>query len=70
MSWLGGIRRLHRRYWSLLVRGPLANLAVARFDELVDVIRHALKKLQYRPDLLNGCLTETGLALGLRNPTN
>ncbi|WP_317453825.1 transposase [Streptomyces sp. CBMA152] len=46
--------------WSLLVRGPLANLAVGSFDELVDVIRQALKKIQYRPDLIDGCLVETG----------
>lgn len=56
--------------WSLLVRGPLANLAVAAFDELVDVVRHALKKLQYRPDLIDGCLAETGLTLNFRNSTN
>lgn len=45
--------------WSLLVRGPLANLAVDGFDELVNVIRRALKKIQYRPDLIDGGLSET-----------
>jgi hypothetical protein len=56
--------------WSLLVRGPLANLAVAGFDELVRTVRHAPKKLQYRPDLIDGCLAETGLAISFRNFTH
>jgi hypothetical protein len=56
--------------WSLLVRGPLANLAVGSFDELVYVVRQVLKKIQYRPDLIDGCLTETGLVLESRNFTH
>ena len=35
--------------WSVLKRGDLANLAVASFGHLVQVIRHGLKKIQYRP---------------------
>ena len=49
--------------WSVLKRGVLANLAVAGFGHLVQVIRHGLKKIQYRPDLIEGCLAGTGLAL-------
>ena len=49
--------------WSVLMRGVLANLAVASFAHLVQVIRHGLKKIQYQPDLMEGCLAGTGLAL-------
>jgi hypothetical protein len=37
--------------WSALKRGVLANLAVASFAHLVQVIRHGLKK-----SLIEGCL--------------
>ena len=49
--------------WSLLKRGVPANLAVASFAHLVHVIRHGLKKIQYRPHLIDGCLTPTGLTI-------
>nr|BFE88190.1 hypothetical protein GCM10020093_107910 [Planobispora longispora] len=49
--------------WSLLNRGGLANLAVTGLDELVRVVKRGLKKIQYRPHLIDGCLAETGLAL-------
>jgi transposase len=49
--------------WSLLKRGVLANLAVADFRQLVRVVKRGLKKIQYRPHLVNGCLAETGLTL-------
>ena len=49
--------------WSVLKRGVLANLAVASFAHLVQVIRHGLKKLQYQPRLIEGCLAGTGLTL-------
>jgi hypothetical protein len=49
--------------WSVLKRGVLANLAVAGFAHLVQVIRHGLKKLQYQPGLIEGCLAGTGLTL-------
>jgi MFS family permease len=44
-------------------RGVLANLAVASFAHLVQVIRHGLKKIQYRPGLIEGCLPGTGLIM-------
>ena len=47
----------------MLKRGDLANLAVASFGHLVQVIRHGLKKVQYRPGLIEGCLAGTGLTL-------
>ena len=49
--------------WPVLKRGVLANLAVASFGHLVQVIRHGLKKIQYQPRLIEGCLAGTGLAL-------
>ena len=49
--------------WSVLRRGVLANLAVASFANLVQVIRHGLKKIQYQPRLIEGCLAGTGLIL-------
>ena len=49
--------------WSVLKRGVLANLAVASFGHLVQVIRHGLKKIQYQPGLIDGCLAGTGLTL-------
>ncbi len=47
----------------MLKRGVLANLAVASFAHLVQVIRHGLKKIQYQPRLIEGCLAGTGLTL-------
>ena len=47
----------------MLKGGALANLAVASFAHLVQVIRHGLKKIQYQPGLIEGCLAGTGLAL-------
>ena len=47
----------------MLKRGVLANLAVASFAHLVQVIRHGLKKIQYQPSLIEGCLAGAGLTL-------
>lgn len=49
--------------WSLLKRGELANLTITGLDHLLRVIRRSLKKIQYRPQLIDGCLTGTGLPL-------
>ena len=49
--------------WSVLKRGVLANLAVTSFAHLIQVIRHGLKKIQYQPRLIEGCLIGTGLSL-------
>ncbi|WP_405957261.1 hypothetical protein [Streptomyces phaeochromogenes] len=32
-------------------------------DALAALTRTRLKKMQYRPDLLDGCITKTGLSL-------
>jgi DDE superfamily endonuclease len=48
--------------WSLLKRA-IANFAAADLDALVRIVKRKLKKIQYRPHLINGCLAETGLTL-------
>ncbi len=48
--------------WSLL-RRALANFAVTDLPGLVRIVKRKLKKIQYRPQLLTGCLTQTGLTL-------
>ncbi|MDP9864889.1 transposase [Streptosporangium brasiliense] len=49
--------------WSLLNRDGLANLAATGLDHLTRVIKRGLKKIQYRPYLIDGCLAGTGLLL-------
>ena len=46
--------------WSLLKRS-MANFAAADLDGLVGIIKRKLKKVQYRPRLINGCLAAAGL---------
>jgi hypothetical protein len=41
----------------------MANFAAADLDGLVRIIKHKLKKIQYRPRLVGGCLAATGLIL-------
>ncbi|MFE9776523.1 transposase [Streptomyces sp. NPDC005931] len=47
--------------WSVLRRTTLANRAVADPDDLIAAVRRGLRQLQYRHDVLDGCLTGTGL---------
>ena len=46
--------------WSLLKRS-IANFAAADQAGLVRIIKRKLKKIQYRPHLIDGCLAATGL---------
>jgi transposase len=48
--------------WSHLKRG-LGNIAFRSVDDLAAVVRNRLNRIQYRPELLTGCLAQTGLAL-------
>jgi len=48
--------------WSLLKRS-MANFAAADLDGLVRIIKRKLKKIQYRPHLIDGCLAGTGLKI-------
>ncbi|MEU1409979.1 transposase [Streptomyces sp. NPDC005728] len=43
------------------VKRSLANLAVVALDRLEALVRNRLKRLQYRPDTLNGFIAGTGL---------
>jgi transposase len=48
--------------WSLLKRS-MVNFAAADLDGLVRLVKRKLKKIQYRPHLINGCLAGTGLTI-------
>ncbi|MET8676065.1 transposase [Streptomyces sp. NPDC004647] len=50
--------------WSLLRRGWLSNVAFTTPEHLIRTVRHGLRKIQYRSDLIDGCLAGTGLAVG------
>ncbi|MFF3890299.1 hypothetical protein [Streptomyces sp. NPDC001914] len=46
--------------WSLVKR-DLGNLAAADLGQITRAVRRKLKMLQYRPQVIDGCLAETGL---------
>ncbi|MEV0643100.1 transposase [Streptomyces sp. NPDC050619] len=46
--------------WANL-KNYLGNLAARTVDTLADLTRNRLKKMQYRPDLVDGFIAETGL---------
>jgi DDE superfamily endonuclease len=48
--------------WSLLKRA-IVNFAAADLDGLVRIVKRKLKKIQYRPHLIDGCLAATGLTI-------
>jgi transposase len=48
--------------WSLLKRS-IANFVAADLNSLTRIVKRKLKKIQYRPELISGCLTETGLIM-------
>jgi putative transposase len=48
--------------WASTKNG-LGNLAACSLDQLAAVIRTRLKRIQYRPALINGFLAQTGLSL-------
>ncbi|MEV7030132.1 hypothetical protein AB0N99_07875 [Streptomyces sp. NPDC093272] len=45
-----------------MVKHELGNLAAADLSQITRTVKRKLKMLQYRPELLDGCLTGTGLA--------
>ncbi|MFE2728435.1 transposase [Kitasatospora sp. NPDC059327] len=47
------------------IKHSLANLASVALDRLATLVRNRLKRLQYRPDVLDGFLAGTGLSLDL-----
>lgn len=49
--------------WSLLRRGWMANAAFTDPDHLTRTLRRGLGHIQRHPELIDGCLAETGLTL-------
>ena len=41
----------------------MANFAATDLNGLVRIVKRKLKKIQYRPHLIDGCLAGTGLTL-------
>ncbi|WP_225891482.1 transposase [Streptomyces dioscori] len=56
-----GIRSLLRRSW-------LSNTAFTTLGHLIQTIRHGMKKIQYRPHLIEGSLASTELSLTPTTP--
>ncbi|MFE3144405.1 transposase [Streptomyces scopuliridis] len=48
--------------WSLVKR-TIGNLAAANLDQVATAVKRSFKKIQYRPHLINGCLTGSGLTM-------
>ncbi|MFG2695902.1 hypothetical protein [Kitasatospora sp. NPDC048407] len=46
--------------WSLVKRG-IGNLAAADLGQITRAVKRGLKQIQYRSDLVDGCLAGTGL---------
>ncbi|MCX5008168.1 hypothetical protein OHB05_36970 [Streptomyces sp. NBC_00638] len=53
-----------------MVKHDLGNLAAADLRQITRTVKRKLKMLQYRRQLLDGCLACTGLALDERPPGN
>ncbi|WP_251021779.1 transposase [Streptomyces sp. ISL-98] len=47
--------------WSLLRRSSQSNTAFVDPDHLMRTLRHGLRQIQYRGELIDGCLAGTGL---------
>ena len=48
--------------WAQMKNG-LGNLSAGNVDQLAAIVKHRLKSIQYRPDLIDGFLGQTGLTL-------
>ncbi|MFF0191296.1 transposase [Streptomyces sp. NPDC005244] len=48
--------------WSLVKR-DIGNLAAADLSQITRAVKRQLKMLQYRPEVIDGCLAGTGLVL-------
>jgi len=53
--------------WANMKNG-LGNLAARNIDQLAAIVRNRLKRIQYRPGLIDGLLGQTGLTLELERP--
>ena len=56
--------RFREGVWSSMKRS-LANLTKQGIDQLVVLVKNRLKRMQYRPGLIDGFLAKTGLDLTL-----
>lgn len=50
--------------WSL-VKCDIGNLAAADLSQVTRAVKRKLKMLQYRPEVIDGCLAGTGLSMDL-----
>lgn len=48
--------------WSLVKR-DIGNLAAADLSQITRAVKHRLKQIQYRPNVVDSCLTGTGLVM-------
>ncbi|MFE9782208.1 hypothetical protein ACFYPA_29150 [Streptomyces sp. NPDC005775] len=46
------------------MKRPIGILAAANLDQLAAAVKRSLKKTQYQPHLIEGCLMGTGLTIG------
>nr|WP_328707560.1 transposase [Streptomyces sp. GS7] len=46
-----------------LVKRDIGDLAAACLDQITWAVKHRLKQIQCRPDLVDGCLAATGLIM-------
>ena len=53
--------------WANMKNG-LGNLAVRDVDQLAAIVKNRLKRIQYRPALIDGFLAQTGLTLESEPP--
>lgn len=53
--------------WANMKNG-LGNLAARNIDHLTAIVRNRLKRIQYRLDLINGFLAQTGLTIEAEPP--
>lgn len=44
------------------MKRDVGNLAAADLGQITRAVKRRLKQIQYRPDLVDGCLASTGLA--------
>jgi hypothetical protein len=52
-----------RRRASGRCSGDIGNLAAADLGQITRAVKHRLKQIQYRPDLVDGCLAGAGLIM-------
>jgi hypothetical protein len=45
------------------MKNGLGNLAARNVDQLAAIVKNRLKRIQYRPALIDGFLAQTGLTL-------